>query len=255
MTQTDMKTEKVVRARPETMTEHAIPYCPGCGHGVVQRLIAETIESLGVRERTVGVIGAGCYTNGGMECFAFPRISALHGRAPAVATGIKRSRPEAVVFTLQGDGDLAAIGTAEIVHACLRGEHIAVVMLNNSTYGNTGGQLAPTSLVGQRTTTSRNGRDPGVHGEPLRVSEWLAALPGVRYAARTAVNSATNIWRTRSALRRAFEIAIAGEGLGFVEVLSQCPTFWGVDPVASLDRVTELVKSTFPLGEFKGARA
>lgn len=246
--------EKVLRARPEAMTEHPIPYCPGCGHGVVQRLIAETVSELGLRERVVGVIGAGCYTNGGMACFDFDRVSALHGRAPAVATGIKRCRPDTPVFTLQGDGDLAAIGLAEIAHACMRGERITVVMLNNSTYGNTGGQLAPTTLVGQSTTTSRGGRDERAHGEPLRVAEWLAALGGVRYAARGAVNTAANFQRTRRALRRAFEVALAGEGLGFVEVLSQCPTFWRVAPVDSLDWVARAAETTFPLGEFKGGQ-
>ncbi len=255
MSQANTFGTKVVDAQPEGMSPHAIPYCPGCGHGVVQRLIAEAIVALGLRERTVGVIGAGCYTNGGMECFDFPRVSALHGRAPAVATGIKRSRPDAFVFTLQGDGDLAAIGVAEIVHACIRGERIAVVMLNNSTYGNTGGQLAPTTLIGQRSSTTPGGRDAVQHGEPLRVAEWLAALPGVRYAARGAVNSARNLWHTRRSIHQAFEVARNGEGLGFVEVLSQCPTFWGVDPVASLDRVESAAASTFPLGEIKGGRA
>lgn len=246
--------EKVLDARPEGMSEHAIPYCPGCGHGVVQRLIAETIRELGLRERTVGVIGAGCYTNGGMACFDFPRLASLHGRAAAVATGVKRSRPDSFVFTLQGDGDLAAIGLAETLHACSRGEKIAIVMLNNSTYGNTGGQLAPTTLVGQRTATTPGGRDESSHGTPLRIAEWVADLPGVRYAARGAVNSAPSLWRARRSIRLAFETAMRGEGLGFVEVLSQCPTFWRVDPVASLDWVNNAVDSTFPLGEFKGGR-
>jgi 2-oxoglutarate ferredoxin oxidoreductase subunit beta len=244
---------KVLPARTEAMGERPIPYCPGCGHGTAQRLIADTIESLGIRDRVVGVIGAGCYTNGGMGSFDFPRLSSLHGRAPAVATGVKRARPEAAVFTLQGDGDLAAIGMGEIMHACMRGERITVVMLNNSTYGNTGGQLAPTTLVGQRTATTTSGRDPDQHGEPLRVTELLATLPGVKFAARGAVNTAQNIWYTRRFLRSAFEVALAGKGLGFVEVLSQCPTFWGVDPTASLEWVKRSAETVFPLGEVKRA--
>lgn len=245
---------KVLPGRSVGLTENPVPYCPGCGHSVAQRLIADTIETLGLRERTVAVIGAGCYTNGGMSCFDFPRLSALHGRAPAVATGVKRARPDAFVFTLQGDGDLAAIGLAEIVHACTRGENIAVVMLNNSTYGNTGGQLAPTTLAGQRTATTREGREVARHGHTLRVGEMLAGLPGVRYAARGAVNSSQNLWRTRRALRIAFEVAAAGQGLGFVEILSQCPTFWGVDPIASLAQVDAHAKEAFPLGELRDDR-
>lgn len=243
---------KVLPARSEGMSEAHVPYCPGCGHGTVQRLIAETIERLALRERVVGVIGAGCYTNGGMSCFDFPRVAALHGRAPAVATGLRRARPDAFVFTLQGDGDLAAIGLSEIMHAALRAEPIAVVMLNNSTYGNTGGQLAPTSLPGQRTTTTPAGRDVALHGQTLQVAELLAALPGVAYAARGAVNTAQNLWRTRRMIRGAFETAVAGRGLGFVEVLSQCPTFWGMDPVQSLERVRQSTETVFPLGELKG---
>jgi 2-oxoglutarate ferredoxin oxidoreductase subunit beta len=242
---------RVLSARGEAMSEAPIPYCPGCGHGTAQRLIAETIEKLGLCERVVGVIGAGCYTNGGMSCFDFARVAALHGRAPAVATGLRRARPDAFVFTLQGDGDLAAIGLAEIMHAAMRGEPIAVVMLNNSTYGNTGGQLAPTSLVGQRTSTTPSGRDVKVHGEPMRVTELLAGIPGVAFAARGAVNTAQNVWRTRRMIRTAFETALAGRGLGFVEVLSQCPTFWSMDPVASLERVRQSTETVFPLGEFK----
>jgi 2-oxoglutarate ferredoxin oxidoreductase subunit beta len=245
---------KVVEGRPKGLTENPVPYCPGCGHSVVQRLIAETIEAMGVRDETVAVIGAGCYTNGGMGCFDFPRLSALHGRAPAVATGVKRSRPDAFVFTLQGDGDLAAIGIAEFIHVCMRGERIAVVMLNNSTYGNTGGQMSPTTQLGQKTLTSPEGRAEANHGAPIQIAEWIATLPGVRYSARGAVNTAQNLVRTRRSLRRAFDVARAGTGLGFVEVLSQCPTFWGVDPVASLEWVKRSTK-TFPLGEFKADRA
>ncbi len=246
---------KVVDGRSKGLTESPVPYCPGCGHSVVQRLIAEAIEALGVRERTVGVIGAGCYTNGGMACFDFPRVASLHGRAPAVATGIKRTRPDSVVFTLQGDGDLAAIGIGEFIHACMRGERITVIMLNNSTYGNTGGQMSPTTQVGQKASTSRDGRDEAVDGAPMRVAEWISTLPGVRYSARGAVNSAQNLWQTKRSIRRAFEVAMDGAGLGFVEVLSQCPTFWGVDPVASLDWVKRSTEKTFPLGEFNGGRA
>jgi 2-oxoglutarate ferredoxin oxidoreductase subunit beta len=242
---------RVLPGRPVGLTENPVPYCPGCGHSVAQRLIADTIETLGLRGRTVGVIGAGCYTNGGMSCFDFPRLSALHGRAPAVATGLKRVRPEAFVFTLQGDGDLASIGLAEIVHACTRGENIAVVMLNNGVFGNTGGQLAPTTLPGQRTATTRDGREAAAHGHTLKVAEMLAALPGVRYAARGAVNSAQNLWRTRRFLRLAFEAAAAGRGLGFVEIISQCPTFWGVDPIESLAQVDRHAQAAFPLGELR----
>jgi 2-oxoglutarate/2-oxoacid ferredoxin oxidoreductase subunit beta len=251
MTVAEVVGAMVLPARTKAMGERPIPYCPGCGHGTAQRLIADTIESLGIRERVVGVIGAGCYTNGGMGSFDFPRLSSLHGRAPAVATGLKRARPEAAVFTLQGDGDLAAIGMGEIMHACMRGERITVVMLNNSTYGNTGGQLAPTTQVGQRTATTPSGRELEQHGEPMRMAELLATLSGVKFAARGAVNTAQNLWYTKRFLRSAFEVALAGKGLGFVEILSQCPTFWGVDPTASLDWVKRSTEVLFPLGETK----
>ena len=239
-----------VAARPATLRDVATHYCPGCTHGIIQRLVAEVIDALDVRERTIGVASVGC------SVFAYDYFNvdfqqAAHGRAPAVATGIKRVLPDRIVFTYQGDGDLASIGAAEILHAAARGERITVVFVNNGVYGMTGGQMAPTTLPAMRTTTSPLGRDVRVHGYPLRVTELLAGLDGVAYAAREAVFDPAHIHRAKRAIRAAFEAQIHDRGLGIVELLSTCPVNWEMDPVEALRWCEAHMVPAFPLGVFK----
>lgn len=228
-------------------------YCPGCGHGIVHRLIAETIDELGILEKTVGVAPVGCsvllynYINCDM-------YEAAHGRAPAIATGCKRVHPELVVFTYQGDGDLASIGTAEIIHAAARGEKITTIFINNAIYGMTGGQMAPTTLIGQKTTTSPFGRTSEEAGYPLRVSEILATLDGAAYIARVAVNDPKNVIRAKKAIKKAFETQMKGLGFSLVEVLSQCPTPWRMSPREAVKWVEEKMMPYYPLGEFKSPK-
>jgi 2-oxoglutarate ferredoxin oxidoreductase subunit beta len=238
---------RVIAGRPELLTQTITHYCPGCGHGVVHRLIAEVLGELGLGPRTIAVAPVGC------AVFAYDYLSldfveAPHGRAPAVATGIRRVRPEAFVLTYQGDGDLAAIGTAEIVHAAGRGELITAVFVNNGTYGMTGGQMAPTTLLGQRTTSTPLGRDARTDGYPLPITEMLAILPGVAYAARGSVADPSSIGRTKSYLRRACEVQLAGTGFAIVEILSNCPVGWGMTPVESMERLRDVVVKTYPPG-------
>jgi 2-oxoglutarate ferredoxin oxidoreductase subunit beta len=233
--------------RPEALTDVSTHYCPGCDHGIVHRLVAEAIDDLGVRERTVGVAPVGC------AVFAYnywnvDMIGAAHGRAPAVATGVKRVRPGEIVFSYQGDGDLAAIGTAEIVHAAARRENITVIFINNAVYGMTSGQMAPTSLVGQVTTTTPSGRDPRRHGFPVRVCELLDALEGPAYLARVAVNTPQNVTRARKAIKAAFECQVRGDGFALVEVLSTCPSSWGLSPVECVSWLEEHMIPHYPLG-------
>ena len=238
---------RVVFRPPELLADDSTRYCPGCGHGVVHRLVAEVLGELGLGPRTIGVAPVGC------SVFAYDYLlvdfcEAPHGRAPAVATGIKRVHPDAFVFTYQGDGDLAAIGTAEIVHAAARGELITTVFVNNGIYGMTGGQMAPTSLIGQRTTSSPHGRDALATGYPIRMTEMLALLPGVAYAARGSIVDAAAIGRTKSYLRRACEAQLAGAGFAIVEVLSNCPVGWGMAPVESIAYLRDVVTATYPPG-------
>jgi 2-oxoglutarate ferredoxin oxidoreductase subunit beta len=236
-----------VAVHPALLADRATHYCPGCGHGIVHRLVADLLEELGVAGRTIGVASVGCSVFA-YDYLAVDFVEAPHGRAPAVATGVKRVRPEAFVFTYQGDGDLAAIGTAEIVHAAARGERISVVFVNNGVYGMTGGQLAPTTLLGQRTTSTPHGRDPAVAGYPIPITEMLALLPGVAYAARGSIADPQRIGRTRSMLRRAFEVQLAGVGLSIVEVLSTCPVGWGMTPTEAMAHLAADVVATYPLG-------
>lgn len=246
-----MDDRTAVVARPASLSEGAFTYCPGCGHGLVERLIAEIIDEAAVRELTVGLIGAGCSTASALKLFNFDRLGCLHGRAPAVATGLKRVLPDSFVFTLQGDGDATSIGIAELIHAAVRGEKITVFMLNNSNYGNTGGQMAPTTLLGQVTATTPTGRDESDAGAPLRMAEILAQIEGAAYVARTAVNSPAAVARTKKALRRALDVQMARDGFSYVEIISQCPTHWRLDPVDALAWVDERVTPAFPLAEFK----
>lgn len=244
---------KKVFERPKSMYPVPTHYCPGCGHGIAHRLIAEVIDELGIIEKTVGVAPVGCsvllynYINCDM-------YEAAHGRAPAIATGCKRVHPELVVFTYQGDGDLASIGTAEIIHAAARGEKITTIFINNAIYGMTGGQMAPTTLIGQKTTTSPFGRTLEKAGYPLKMSEILAILNGVAYIARVAVNNPKNIIRAKKAIKKAFETQIKGLGFSLVEVLSQCPTAWRKSPREAVKWVEEEMVPYYPLGEFKSPK-
>ncbi len=242
--------EKLVFKRPEALADMPTHYCPGCHHGIIHRLAAEVIDELGVRESTVGVASVGCSILA-YDYFNVDMVGALHGRAPAVATGVKRSQPDSVVFTYQGDGDLAAIGTAEIIHAAARGENITVIFVNNAIYGMTGGQMAPTTMQGQKTQTSPAGRDLKLAGHPLRMSELIATLEGPAYVTRTAVNTPARINQTKKALKTAFEAQLAGRGLSFVEVLSTCPTNWGLSPTEAGRWVDSHMIPFYPLGVFK----
>ncbi|WP_371366885.1 2-oxoglutarate oxidoreductase subunit KorB [Sporomusa rhizae] len=225
-------------------------YCPGCHHGIIHRLIAEVIEELNVLEKTILVDPVGCSVLA-HNYFNVDAIQAAHGRAPAVATAVKRTKPDSVVFTYQGDGDLAAIGCAEIVHAAMRGENFTAIFINNAIYGMTGGQMAPTTLEGQVTATSPYGRKKELAGKPMRVSELLATLEAPKYIARVAVNTPANVNKAKAAIKEAFSRQIRGEGFTFVEVLSTCPTNWGLSPVKSNKFVEESMMPYYPLGVYK----
>jgi len=242
-----------VFSKPRTLRPVAMHYCPGCGHGITTRLLAETIDEIGVREKTVGVAPVGCSVLL-HDYLDIDMYEAAHGRAPAVATGCKRVHPELVVFTYQGDGDFASIGTAEAVHIAARGEKITTVFINNAIYGMTGGQMAPTTLIGQKTTTSPFGRSVEQTGFPIRMAELLATLDGAVYIARVSVHSPKNIIQAKKAIKKAFETQIKGLGYSMVEVLSQCPTAWGMTPIESTKWVEEKMISYYPLGEFKAPK-
>ncbi len=235
--------------RPKALADAQFHYCPGCTHGIIHRLIAETIDELGICERVVGVSPVGCAVLA-YDYFACDFVEASHGRAPAVATGIKRASPRSVVFTYQGDGDLASIGAGEIVHAASRGERITVIFVNNAIYGMTGGQMAPTTLPGQKTTTCPKGRDPESAGYPIRVCELLSSLSGVAYLARVSVTSPANVVKAKRAVRKAFEAQLEDRGLGLVEFLSTCPTNWGMSPVEALRWVDDKMAVYYPLGDY-----
>lgn len=244
----------VVFKKPSTLTDAPLHYCPGCTHGIIHRLVAEAIEELGIDGKTVGVASVGCSVMC-YDYFTCDMVQAPHGRAQAVATGIKRARPEDVVFTYQGDGDLAAIGTAETVHAATRGENITVIFVNNAIYGMTGGQMAPTTLVGQKTTTSPKGRDEAWCGAPIRISEMLATIPGSYYIERCAVNNNMNINKTKRAIKKAFTYQMQGKGFCLIEVLSTCPTNWGLSPVEAMKWLEENMIPYYPLGVKKDKEA
>ena len=237
--------------RPEALTDIPFHFCPGCHHGIIHRLVAECIDLCGLREKTIGVASVGCSVFL-YDYFNLDVLEAPHGRAAAVATGVKRASPDKFVFTYQGDGDLAAIGTAEIIHAANRGEHITVVFVNNTVYGMTGGQMAPTTMPGQETTTTPFGRELGTNGFPIKMAELLAELPGTTFITRGAVNDPKNLMKARKLLQRAFEVQINGEGFSFVELLSACPTNWKMSPQRAALRVREEMVPYFPLGIFKG---
>lgn len=233
--------------RPKALTDKPFHYCPGCTHGIIHRLVAEVIDELGIREKTIGVAPVGCAVFA-YEYFNCDMQEAAHGRAPAVATGIKRVLPENVVFTYQGDGDLASIGAAEIVHAAARGEKITTIFINNAIYGMTGGQMAPTTLLGQVTTTSPYGRNAETNGYPIRMSEVLATLDGVVYIERVSVHDIKHIMAAKKAILKAFRMQLEGRGFTLVEVLSTCPTNWGVSPVEALEWLKANMIPYYPLG-------
>ena len=240
----------VVFQKPKSISDAPLHYCPGCTHGIVHRVVGEVLDELGVEGKTVGVASVGCSVMN-YDYFTCDMVQAPHGRAPAVATGLKRSLPEGVVFTYQGDGDLAAIGTAETVHAATRGENITVVFINNAIYGMTGGQMAPTSLPGQVTQTTPYGRDVHTSGHPIRVCEMLSTLDGVALAERVTVDCVKHVIKAKKAIKKAFENQIAGRGFSIVEVVSTCPTNWGLSPVESLDWLRENMLPYYPLGVYK----
>ena len=236
--------------KPKSLTNAELHYCPGCTHGIIHRLVAEAIDALGVEGDAIGVAPVGCAVMA-YNYFACDMVEAAHGRAPAVATGLKRALPDKVIFTYQGDGDLASIGMAETVHAAARNENITVIFVNNAIYGMTGGQMAPTSLPGQVTQTSPYGRDVKVAGYPVRVSEMLAALDGPAYIARVAVNNVKNVRNAKKIIEQAFRNQIEGRGFSLVEVVSSCPTNWGMTPQKALEWVEEKMIPYYPLGVYK----
>jgi 2-oxoglutarate/2-oxoacid ferredoxin oxidoreductase subunit beta len=236
---------KKIFSRPRSLKDTPFHYCPGCGHSVIHRLVAEVIDELGIQDKTIGVPPAGCAVLA-YNYFDVDMAEAPHGRAAAVATGIKRILPDRVVFTYQGDGDIAAIGTAEIIHAANRGERVTAIFVNNAVYGMTGGQMAPTTLPGQVTTTSPGGRTPLRDGNPLDLSEMLAIAAGSVYIERTTVTSPKGIMRTKKALKKAFQVQMEDRGFSLVEILSQCPTNWKMTPLESVKWVDEHMSKFFP---------
>lgn len=239
-----------VYSRPKLLKKKIFHYCAGCGHSIIHRLLAEVIEEMNLQERIVGINSAGC------SVFAYDYLDidmaeAAHGRGMAVATGLKRASPETIVFTYQGDGDLAAIGTAETVHTANRGERITTIFVNNAVYGMTGGQMAPTTLLAQQTTTTPYGRDAMLEGHPIRVSEMLALLGGVVYIERTAVDSPANIRKTKKSIRKAFQVQIDGLGFSMVEILAPCPINWKMEPLEAWQWIGKEMTKVFPLGVIK----
>ena len=244
----------VVFQKPKALTDAPFHYCPGCTHGIIHRLVAEVIDELGIEGKTIGVAPVGCAVMA-YDYFACDMLEAANGRAPAVATGVKRALPENIVFTYQGDGDLATIGMAETVHAATRNENITIIFVNNAIYGMTGGQMAPTSLPGQVTQTSPYGRDVKTQGYPVKVAELLSALDGPEYIERVAVNNVKNVNKAKKAIKKAFQNQIDGKGFSLVEVVSSCPTNWGMTPSKALQWVDEKMIPYYPLGVYRDKSA
>jgi len=239
----------VVFQKPESCKDNTTIYCPGCSHGVIHRLVGEALDDLDLTKNTIGVAPVGCAVLL-YEYFNTDIVEAPHGRAPALATGIKRIMPNNTVFTYQGDGDLASIGMAEIMHCANRGDSITVIFVNNANYGMTGGQMAPTTLPGQKTTTCQSGRDDS-HGAPFKMAEIIAMLDPVAYSARVSCSSPKEIMKTKKAIKKAFKLQKENKGFAFVEVLSSCPTNWGVDPLKAMDFIKDAMEPFYPLGTFK----
>ncbi len=240
----------IVYEKSKMLTDAPLHYCPGCTHGIIHKLVAESLQELDVGGKAVGVAPVGCAVMA-YNYFACDMVEAPHGRAPAIATGLKRALPDGVIFTYQGDGDLAAIGTAETVHAATRGENITVIFVNNAIYGMTGGQMAPTTLPGQVTQTTPYGRDVTVSGFPVRVCEMLSTLSGVAYAERVSVDTVPNIRKAKAAIKKAFETQMAKKGFSIVEVLSTCPTNWGLTPLEALEWLRQNMMPYYPLGVYQ----
>ena len=244
----------VVFDKPHSLTDAPLHYCPGCTHGIIHRLVAEAIDELGIEGKTIGVAPVGCSVMA-YNYFACDMVQAAHGRAPAIATGVKRANPDNIVFTYQGDGDLASIGMAETIHAATRGENITIIFVNNAIYGMTGGQMAPTSLPGQVTQTSPYGRDTKSAGFPIKVCELLSELDGATYLERVAVNNVKNVKNAKKAIKKAFENQVNGKGFSLIEVVSTCPTNWGLTPIKALEWVDEKMIPYYPLGVYKDKTA
>jgi len=245
---------ETVFERTPTLKDCPTHYCPGCGHGIAHRLIAESIDELGIRDRTIGIAPVGCAVLA-YDYLDVDMVEVAHGRAPAVATGMKRTNPDMIIFSYQGDGDLAAIGTAEIIHAAHRGEQITVVFINNAVFGMTTGQMAPTTLLGQVTTTTPLGRKADDQGYPLQVAELLAVLPGAIYIERCSLHNPAQVRRTKKAIKHAFKLQVDGiHGLSLVEVLSPCPTNWRMTPAKAMEWIEKEMTKTFPLGRLKDAK-
>ena len=242
--------EKLIYSKSKALTDVPTHYCPGCTHGVIHKLVAECLEELGLTGNTIGIAPVGCAVLA-YKYFNCDMYEAAHGRAPAVATGIKRSTPDKFVFTYQGDGDLASIGSGEIVQAAHRGEKISTIFVNNAIYGMTGGQMAPTTLIGQKTTTSPTGRQVDWSGRPIRIADMLATIDGAKFVERVAVNTPANIRKAKKAIKRCFEIQLEGKGFGIVEVLSACPTNWGYPPAEALKWLEENMIPYYPLGNLR----
>jgi 2-oxoglutarate ferredoxin oxidoreductase subunit beta len=237
-------------SHPRSLRQVATHYCAGCGHGIAHRLVAQVIDELGIRERIIAIAPVGCAVLA-YDYWDFDCTEAAHGRALAVATAIKRVRPDNIVFTYQGDGDLAAIGTNETIHAANRGENLTVIFINNAVYGMTGGQMAPTTLAGQKTATTPLGRDTATQGYPLKISELLAQLPGVKYIERVSLISPPEVLKAKKAVLTAFQNQLEAKGFSLVEILSPCPTYWGLSPKASMEWIKDIMTKEFPLGRIK----
>lgn len=235
---------------PKSLRDTSTHYCSGCGHGIAHRLVAEVVDELAIRERVIGIAPVGCAVVA-YDYWDFDCCEAAHGRALAVATAIKRVRPQNIVFTYQGDGDLAAIGTNETIHAANRGENLTVIFINNAVYGMTGGQMAPTTLVGQKTATTPEGRDVKQQGYPLKISEMLALLPSVKYIERTSLDSPQEIIKSKRAIKQAFQNQVDNLGFSLVEILSACPTYWGLSPTESARWIKDIMSKEFTLGRIK----
>ncbi len=242
--------EKLVYERPHSLDENHTHYCPGCTHGIAHRLIAEVLDELGLQEKAILVAPVGCAVLA-YNYFDVDGAEAAHGRAPAMATGLKRVNPDSVVFTYQGDGDLASIGIAEVIHTAVRGENITVIFINNAIYGMTGGQMAPTTIPGQVTTSSPNGRDTAQTGYPMQIAELLSGLPGTAYSVRRSLHDTRHIIQAKKAIRTAFEAQLQELGFSIVELLSSCPTNWGMTPIKALDWARDNMIPQYPLGDYK----
>mgnify|MGYP003272952730 CR=1 FL=1 len=247
MAETTEKEMKVVFERPHSLLPVVTNFCPGCPHGIVERLVCEVMDELDIEGETIGVAPVGCSVIS-YDFFGCDMIEAAHGRAPAVATAVKRVHPDKVVFAYQGDGDLASIGMAETVHAATRGENITIIFINNAIYGMTGGQMAPTTLVGMKASTAPKGRDPKEHGYPMHMCEILNQLTAPAYLVRTSCNTPANVNKTKQAIHKAFQNQLDGKGFSMVEIVTSCPTNWGLDPMKSLEYIEEKMLPEFPLG-------